>query len=170
MRTTPWVFLCRPRSKTGRGQATDSKALEFAPEDPSSPTVWPGSSSDWETRPRQRAFALRFCEKPDSEIAAHLGEVLWAKETRAKQSHLARRFATQPKQFNTEGHAQAPRSVALTPAHATEHGKRSSAQQRRTLSQQARPVCWGWVYSAAPLRAWSRSPSGPIGLGALHRR
>ena len=39
------------------------KALEFAPEDPSSPTVWPGSSSDWETRPRQYAFCASLLRK-----------------------------------------------------------------------------------------------------------
>ena len=74
----------RPQRAPARSQEADRKSGGTgSPTTPTSRTAWAGWNSGWATR-RERVEILQaaYGKRPDPEIAAHLGEVLWTQGQR----------------------------------------------------------------------------------------
>ena len=75
----------------------------------SSPTAWAGSSTAWATATEAlRLLRQAYKARPDTEIAAHLGEVLWITGQRDEaQARLGRRRAARQRQRGAARNARA---------------------------------------------------------------
>ena len=85
------------------------KALKLRRTIPSSSTAWAGCCIAWATTRKALEYLQRaYAQRPDPEIAAHIGEVLWARGQQAgRRKDLARRLQGQSGQRDAAGDHEA---------------------------------------------------------------
>ena len=153
----------RPHAADQRGLRADREgATSSRPTIPSSSTAWAGRSIGWasSTTPK-RTCSRAMTQRPDAEIAAHLGEVLWKKgdTVRAKEVWQSQ-LQTTPRQPGAARDRAPVRTVEWLAGQSRAVVSRAHRRFRRDRARRLRVrACCFWR-DARPRRS-GRAAAGP---------